>query len=177
MRKCSTSRNLFSSQIRPARLFGPSNLIENYLCHPTHNIQIKGRGQSTDFRQASFSRRIQEGSSEKATMAIHQVNNMDIKVKVDLKLSHSGFAQLIHSPSKWVVEPMQVLKRKTLGGQNMSLKHNYCSLSRMAIMILSPIIVAKLTIMHHFRLTHTTGTSASTTKWACSPPFCLKWSV
>ena len=110
-------------------------------------------------------------------MAIHQVNNMDRKVRVDLKLPRPGFAQLIHSPSKWVVEPMQVLKRKTLGGQNMSLKHNYCSLSRMAIMILSPIIVAKLTIMHHFRLTHTTGTSASTTKWACSPPFCLKWSV
>ena len=141
MQKCSTSRNLFSSQIRPARLFGPSNLSENYLCHPTHNIQLKGRGQSTDFRQTSFSRRIQEGSSEKATMAIHQVNNMDRKVKVDLKLPRPGFAQLIHSPSKWVVEPMQVLKRKTLGGQNMSLKHNYCSLSRMAIMILSPIIV------------------------------------
>ena len=56
------------------------NLIENYLCHPTHNIYLQGRGQSTDFRQTSFSRRIQEGSSEKATMATHQVNNMNRKV-------------------------------------------------------------------------------------------------
>ena len=42
MRKCSTSRNLFSSQIRPARLFGPSNLIENYLCHPQYSTLREG---------------------------------------------------------------------------------------------------------------------------------------